>query len=110
VHTGVGVRLTRRSVELIWIPEESCIKSYGRALGSFFLFHMPLPGQMDAQHQLASHHKRILRYQKELKGNADTDLSLEDIYSIILGDDKSSAKKYGFKIYAPPRQNVQGSM
>jgi hypothetical protein len=110
VHTGVGVRLTRRCVELIWIPEESCIKSYGRALGSFFLFHMPLPWQMDAQHNLASHHQRILRYQKEHQSNADTDLSLEEIYSIILGDDESSAKKYGFKIYSPRRQNVQGSM
>ncbi len=103
MHTGVGVRLTRRYVKLIWIPEERFLKSYGRALGGFFLFHTA-PGQIDSQHQLACHHKRILKFQIKYKNTNASDLTLEDIYSMVLGDAKALHEGCSFKIYFPPPQ------
>lgn len=100
VHTGVGVRLTRRYVKLIWIPEERFLKSYGRALGGFFLFHTA-PGQIDSQHQLACHHKRILKFQKKYKNSTASDWTLEDIYSIVFGDVKALHEGCSFKMYFP---------
>jgi hypothetical protein len=104
VHTGVGVRLTRRFLKLIWIPEERFLKSYGRALGGFFLFHTA-PGQIDSQHQLACHHKRILRFQKKYENTTASDWTLEEIYSIVFGDIKKVLHEgCSFKMYFPPPQ------